>query len=707
MKAFLLSLTTFMLLAVLGLAVVLEVAGRDLPSPAHLQAITPATKTRVLDRHGKLIGEFYRENRVLVRLEDTPKDLVDAFIATEDRRFWDHWGMDLAGVGRAVVKNILSFRVREGASTITQQLARNLFLTHEQTFSRKVKEAVLALRIEQSYSKDEILEMYLNQIYFGGGAYGIQAAARGFFGKGVKDLTLGECALLAGLPRNPRGYSPYRHPEAAKRRRDLVLRSMKDCGFITEEQATAARAESLNVAATPLSPDNAPYFMEMVRQFLEKEFGTEAIYEGGLTVHTTLDLDWQQEAEKILENRVTDLEKATKAKETREKYLEAKEKNEVPPMDYLQAAALVVDTQTGAVRVLIGGRSFEESNFNRVLSAHRQPGSAFKPFIYLTAIEKGYYPSYMVMDAPVVFYERGQEPWRPRNYDREFRGPVTLRTALMKSINIPTIKVQEEIGTAAVIHTAHQAGITTPIPEFRSIALGTAEVTLRDITYAYAVFANNGIRVEPLTITRVEDRSGNVLREFRPIQREVLDAAPVAILDSMMQSVMDHGTGASARSMGFTLPAAGKTGTTDDYSDAWFVGFTPKTATGVWVGYDKPKPIGHSMTGTRAALPIWTDIMNVVTKGQEPTAFEMPEGVVRREVCDDTGLPATSSCPNTHMELFLKDQVPSEMCYLHGTSLDLRGRERWQDLQPRTKDWSQESEEERHVGEDGGGEKKP
>jgi penicillin-binding protein 1A len=303
----------------------------------------------------------------------------------------------------------------------------------------------------------------------------------------------------------------------------------------------------------------------------------------------------------------------------------------------------------------------------------------------------------MVMDAPVVFYEQGQDPWRPRNYDREFHGPVTLRYALQKSINIPTIKVQEEIGTSAVIQTARAAGISTPIPAFRSIALGTAEVTLRELTYAYAVFASNGIRAEPLFITRIEDRSGNIIREFRPSQREVLEAGPVAILNSMLESVVNSGTGASSRSMGFTLPAAGKTGTTDDYSDAWFLGYTPDIVTGVWVGYDQPKPIGPSMSGTRAALPIWTDIMKVVTAGIPAKPFEVPDRVVRREVCEDTGLPATSSCPTTRTELFLADMVPTEMCYLHSSSFELRQGDRWKSLRQRG-NWKDGDEEERHVG---------
>ena len=626
MKIFLYSFLAFLLAGVLALIVIVKVVGRDLPSPARLQAISPAVKTKVLDREDRLIGEFYRENRTLVRLDDVPADLVNAFLSVEDRRFFDHWGVNLPSVLRSTLRNVFSLRVREGASTITQQLAKNLFLTQERTFSRKIKEAVLAVRIEQNYSKREILEMYLNEIYFGDSAYGVQAAARRYFGKDIGDLTLPESALLAGVVRNPLAYSPRRHPEAAQRRRAIVLRSMETCGYITREQMQAAMEDSVSVAAAPLNPDNAPYFMEMVRQVLETEFGSEAIYEGGLVVHTTLDLPLQQEAERVLENHLSKLEDSLKPKMSRAGYLLRKERGDNPPTEYIQGAAMVLDAGTGAMRVLIGGRSFEESKFNRAVMAMRQPGSAFKPFIYLAAIEQGFYPSYTVVDAPVVFNERGQPPWRPQNYDHEYRGPVTLRYALQKSLNIPTIKIQEEVGTEKVIQVARAAGIETPIPQFRSIALGTAEVTLRDLTYAYAVFANEGIRVDPFFIDRIEDHAGNLLKEWKPRRREVLPAAPVAVLVNMMQSVMDHGTGAPARTMGFTLPAAGKTGTTDDYTDAWFVGFTPHVVCGVWVGYDKRKPIGRGMTGSEAALPIWAPIMIAATQGSAPDGFSAPRG---------------------------------------------------------------------------------
>jgi penicillin-binding protein 1A len=677
MKTLVISFLTFLLLGALSLALVLRVGGRDLPSPAHLQVITPATKTRVFDKDGRLIGEFFRENRSLVRLDEIPEHLVQAFIAVEDRDFWDHWGVDLTGVARAAVKNATSLSVSQGASTITQQLARNLFLTHERSVERKMKEAVLALRIEQNYSKEEILEMYLNQIYFGDGAYGVQSAARRFFGKDVTDLTVGESALLAGLPKNPRDYSPRRHLDAALRRRAIVLASMEACEFISPVERITAAAESVQVTGAPLSPDNAPYFMEMVRQFLEREYGSAAIYEGGLTVYTTLDLPLQREIERALEEQLTGLEKRSKAKATRIEYVTAREQGENPPLNYLQGAAIVVDAQTGAIRGLTGGRSFEESKFNRAVSARRQPGSAFKPFVYLAAIQRGFYPSYTLLDAEVVYEDPGQDDYVPRNYDRDFRGQVTMREALNRSLNVPTIRLQEEIQIGSVIDAARATGIRSPLPRVRSIALGSAEVTLEELTYAYGVFANDGIRVEPMFITRIEDRSGNVIREFKAQRREALPAAPVAVLNDMLQSAINYGTGASARQMGFGLPAAGKTGTTDDYADAWFVGYTPEVVTGVWVGYDQRVPIGDGMSGSRAALPLWTKIMIAATQDTEPKEFVLPDGVVTREVCSESNYLALPSCPERKEEVFLRGQVPSQRCFLHGDTFDIRMPDRW------------------------------
>jgi len=677
MRIFLGSFLLFMTLGAAGLMAVFHFGGRDLPSPTRLNTIAPALKTRVYDREDRLIGEFYTQDRSLVRLEEIPRNLVNAFLAVEDRRFYTHWGIDLQGVGRATVRNVASGRIRQGASTITQQLARNLFLTFEQTAQRKLKEAVLALRIEQTYSKDEILEMYLNQIYFGDGAYGVSAASRRIFGKDVRDLDLTECALLAGLPRNPRNYSPRRHPERALQRRGVVLAAMEDFEVITPAQRKAADTDSLDVTTNPMSPTNAPYFMEMVRRYLETNYGSTAIYEDGLRVYTTLDLHLQQEAERALEEHLARIESDFRRSSSRTSYLAAHDDGEDIPPEYLQGAVLTVDAPTGGVLAVVGGRSFEESPFNRATQAKRQPGSAFKPFVFLAALERGFYPSSMMMDSPVVYEERGQEPWSPRNYDEEFRGPVSLRYTLQKSLNVPTVKLQEEFGPEAVIELARAAGITSRIPPVRSIALGTAEVSLEEITYAYGVFANDGILVEPYFVARVEDRYGNLVEEFHPQRREAINTGVVAVLNDMLASVIDDGTGKGARSAGFTLPAGGKTGTTDDYTDAWFVGFTPKVVTGVWVGYDIKKTIGRKMTGAAAALPIWSRVMIAATEGDDPLPLDIPESVLRIEVCPDTGLPAAANCPAGRIELFLPTHVPSETCYLHEAVFDGKLRQRW------------------------------
>jgi membrane carboxypeptidase/penicillin-binding protein len=461
---------------------------------------------------------------------------------------------------------------------------------------------------------------------------------------------------------------------------------MEECNFIAEEQLQEALAESLRVTPTPLNAGNAPYFLEMVRLALEEEFTDEQIYTEGLVVRTTLDLPLQQEVDRIVENQLVRLEDRIQMSKTRARYLQSRDQGQAVPVEYLQAAALVLDAETGAIRALTGGRSYEESEFNRVTSAHRQPGSAFKPFIYLAAIQKGFYPSYTVLDEPVSFKQvHTRELWSPQNYDREYHGLVTLREALQRSLNIPTIKLQEEIGVEAVIDAARRTGLRDPIPSVRSIALGTAEVTLLDLTTAYAVFANNGIRVEPRFLERVTDRRGNTLKEYRSERREVLPPGPVGVLNSMLESVVNNGTGAGSRAAGFSLPAAGKTGTTDDYSDAWFVGYTPNTVAGVWVGYDQPRTIGRGMSGTQAALPIWTEIMLTATQDAEPRPFEVPEQIVSRPICVETGLPASPACPVTRPEVFLEGHVPGETCYLHRSGSDRRLRERWQNAKEKGK----------------------
>ena len=641
---------------------------KDLPSPANLQTIAPPVKTLVYDRNEKLVHEFFKENRSIVPLRDIPKPLVQAILAIEDRRFYTHWGIDPIRLMRALVTDIVARRPEQGGSTITQQLARNLFLTHEKTLTRKLKEIVLAVRIEQTYTKDEILEMYFNQIYFGEGAYGVDAAAKVFFGKRVQELTVPECALLAGLPRNPRDYSPRRDPDRALRRRNLVLSQMLAARFISRAQYEQASEVPLGVTKTRYNAQEAPYFMEMVRQYLDERYGSNQLYEGGLRIHTTIDIDVQHAAEEALEKRLTALEQRNQYKKTRA-VLAAKSGN-APARDrnqteYLQGAIVSLEPSSGQILALVGGRDFNDSNFNRAVQAARQPGSAFKPFIYTAAIDNGFSPTDIILDTPVSFNAGNGEEWSPQNYDKKYRGPVTLRSALANSVNVPAAKLLQKLGTSVVTSYAKRMGIKSRLLPDLSLALGTSEVNLLELTSAYGVFANQGVRVTPTYILRVEDKNGKVLEQSRSVAEEVLSPETALTMTSMMESVVENGTAASARALGFTAPAAGKTGTTDDYTDAWFVGYVPGVVSGVWVGFDRKQKIGPGMTGAAAALPIWVDVMLAATKGRPAQDFPVPSGVVSRLICVETGLLANPGCPSTEIELFREGSEPTGYCNVH------------------------------------------
>jgi len=641
--------------------------GQDLPNPAQVSQIQTPVKTLVFDVKGRVLHEFFKENRSPVPLKQIPRNLINASLSTEDRNFYNHWGVDLWGIGRAAVNNVLKMRRAEGGSTITQQLARNLFLTHERSVERKLKEIALAVEIERNYSKDQILQMYFNQIYFGEGAYGVDAAAKTFFNKPIQELSLPECALLAGLPANPSLYSPRRRPDAARARRAKVLRNMLFTKSITQVEFDNANSAPLGVTAVRYSNDRAPYFVEMVRLHLDERYGSNSVYEGGMKVYTTLDMDLQQIAERALEKQLLSLEADLKLKNTRANYVEVASDSGTGPArtPYLQASFVAIDPRNGYVKALIGGRDWNQSNFNRATQARRQAGSAFKPFVYTAAIDNGFHPTDVIVDEPVSFPAGDGKLYQPGNYDRTFRGPVTLRYALQQSINIPAVKLLRKVGTSLVSSYARRMGIKSPIGQNLSMALGSSEVTLLELTSAYGVFANRGVRNDPLFILKVEDKNGTVLEKNSPRPVEVLSQETAAVMTSMMQSVMDQGTGYPARARGFTMPAAGKTGTMDDYMDAWFVGYTPSLVAGAWVGYDVKKTIGPGMTGARAALPIWADFMIGATRGRAPEDFPAPLGTVNRMVCAETGMLATDKCPNVTTEMFTEGSEPSEYCTTH------------------------------------------
>ncbi len=640
---------------------------RDLPTPEQVASVQAPVKTLVYDARGRVLHEFYRENRSPVPLRSIPRNLVNATLSTEDRNFFTHWGVDLWGIARAAVTDLLHRRRAQGGSTITQQLARNLFLTHERTFTRKLKEVALAIELERNYSKEQILEMYFNQIYFGEGAYGVEAASKTYFSKPLSELSLSQCALLAGIPANPSLYSPRRRPKAAEARRGKVLRNMLATKAITQVQYERALHDPLGVTPLRYDNDRAAYFVEMVRLYLDDKYGSNAVYEGGLKVYTTLDMDLQQLAERSVEKDLEGLESDLRLKVTLASFTAAAEAGSTSTgsTPYLQGALVALDPRNGYVRALVGGRNWSQSNFNRATQALRQPGSAFKPFVYTAAMDNGFRPTDIIIDEPVSFPGGDGKPYEPANYDHTYRGPVTLRYALQQSINVPAVKLLRKVGVSLVASYARRMGIKTKLGQNLSLALGSSEVTLMELCSAYAVLADRGVRNEPLYVLKVEDRNGNVLERNAPRPFEVLSEGTAATMTSMLQSVMDHGTGYGARARGFTAPAAGKTGTMDDYMDAWFVGYVPSLVCGVWVGYDEKKTIGRGMTGSRAALPIWTDFMMGATRGTPPESFPLPAGTVTRLVCAESGMLATDACPNTTTEMFAEGSEPTEYCTTH------------------------------------------
>lgn len=577
------------------------------------QTLSPAASSQIYDCKGRLITTVHAEqNRLPVKLVDTPKDLQNAFIAAEDIRFYKHHGIDPIGIARAVVSNIRHRDATgQGGSTITQQLARNAFLTQEQTLKRKLLEAVLAVEIENKYTKAEILEMYMNQIYFGQGAYGVQTASHVYFGKDVKDLNLAQCAMLAGLPNSPNYYSPFHNLQAAKYRQGVVLDQMAKYGYISQEQANEAKAQDLGLVKPGSNQDNnklASYFVNYVVQQVSDKYDSSAIYKEGLKIYTTLDLDMQKDAENAVNK---DLPKGTK-----------NAKGITQP----QGALLAIETKTGDVKAMVGGRG--EDQFNRATQMYRQPGSAFKPFTYVTALEKGMSPN-MMLDNSAVSFAGG---WSPKNYGHTTGGPVTMTEALVKSMNIPTINLANKVGMSNVIKTAEKCGISSLVDSGKysdnnlSASIGglSKGVSLWDMAQAYSVFANNGQLIKPRVILKIEDRNGNILEDHtgESDAEQVLDANAVARLNVMLQQAVMRGTGRNAY---FGRPVAGKTGTTNGAHDAWFVGYTPNMVTAVWIGDDTSTNAGY--TGGTIPATMFRDFMSQATASQSASSFNIPASI--------------------------------------------------------------------------------
>ncbi len=647
--------------------VVIRVLSRDLPSPARLSTIRPPSKTLIFAANGDTLHEYFTQNRVNLPLDQIPEGLVHAVIATEDRRFYQHYGVDLGGIMRAIFVDLRTGSAAQGASTLTQQLARSLFLSPDKRWERKLRELLLALRIERTYTKDEILEMYLNTIYFGhGGAYGVESGARTFFGKGVADLKPSEYTMLAGILANPGYYSPVHHLDRAYKRRALVLKSMVRAGYLSAEDAEKIGQQEVVIVPPTEREIIAPYFLETVRQYLEQNYGSEQLYEEGLRVYTTLDPSLQRLAESCFEQELLRRETEGHYKMTRALYdsLNA-EISEKPKTTYLQGALVAMDARTGEVRAMIGGRDFEASRWNRAMQAQRQPGSIFKPFLYTTALERGWTPADILLDAPVEVDTGSDELWRPVNFDETFRGPVSVRYALANSINIPAVRLILKIGPQPVIETAHRMGITSEIPDVYSIALGSGEANLLELVGAYSTFANGGIRTKPIMIERITNNRGETLEESKVYQEEVLDERINYLMVDMMRTAIKEGTGRTASAYGWTRDSAGKTGTTDRNTDAWFIGFTPEMVCGVWVGFDDNVSMGRKRTGAVMALPIWARTMTAYYEGAPEPHFKKPAGIVTRLVCSQSGQLATENCPEVHEEIFVEGMAPTRLCELH------------------------------------------
>ncbi len=621
----------------------------DLPRIGSLQDYRPPLVTEVYAATGELIGEYFVERRYPVRLEQISPLLIQAIIAAEDDRFFEHRGINIWSILRAAVKNIRSFEIRQGGSTITQQIVKSLLLTPEKSFSRKIKEAILAMRIEKHLSKDEILNLYLNQIYFGRGAYGVEAAARVYFDSSALDLTLGEASFLAGLPKAP---NYYRNPEHAEQRRRYVLLRMLKQGFVLPDEMRAAEREPIIFAETDsINATKAPYYAELVRRELEKTYGADVLYHDGLRVETSLDLSMQEAARRAVAHGV-------EAYDAREKVPDNESR--------VQAALVSLCPHSGDIKALIGGRDYLTSQFNRAVQSRRQPGSAFKPIIYAAALDKGYTPASIVVDSPVL-YEVEQEDengdtervfWEPQNYDKCFVGPITFREALTRSRNIVTIKILKDIGVNYAVQYGKRLGIDGEFNYDLSLSLGSCGVSLLDMVTAYSAFCAQGVYAEPQHILSVTDRDGNVILQNKPRLVSALSPQTAYIMTSMLQSVVEEGTGRRVRAL--SRPCAGKTGTTNDVRDAWFIGYTPKLVTGVWVGFDDLAPLGKHETGAVAASPVWLEFMREVLNSRPVQSFAVPDGIVYVRINPATGYYPRTRSDEVVFECFKDGTLPTE-----------------------------------------------
>jgi len=716
----------------------------DIPEVTRLQDWKPPVVTTLYSGDGSVLHQFGAEKRIVVGLDQVPQAFIDGLVATEDSHFYDHVGVDPWGIARAIVKDVIHLKKAQGGSTLTQQLARSLFLKPEKTWRRKLQEMVLALQIEKSFTKNEILTFYVNQVYMGHGRYGIEAAARWYFGHPAKELSLADAALLAGLVQRPEAYSPIRSPDRAMARRNHVLHRMVQEHKLQRDAASAAVKEPVSVAKVQEEEALAPYFVEEVRRYLDATYGEVALYQEGLEVHTTLDPDLQGAADEAMFRGLRALDKrrgwrgglpnvireggdpatwshpgwsrppqvgrlrwgvVTESAKTAAtvrlgdwtarvgtpeiawtrsanpaqllkpgdvapflvEAIDAGRRTLKVTLDQepeVEGALLAIEPATGEIHALVGGWDFNRSEFDRAIQSYRQAGSAFKPFIYAAALEAGYSLAQTVFDEPSVFVDQATgDLYQPNNYYKRYYGATTLREAMEESRNIVAVKLLNEVGYGRTIDTARRMGISTQLRPYPSMALGTMEVSLVDLTTAFSVFANQGVRVEPHFVRQVVDREGQVREEARPRIVEALRADVAYLMTYLLEGVTEAGTGAAA-AQALKRVVAGKTGTTDDLADAWFIGFSPTLVAGVWVGFDQKKTLGEGETGARAALPIWIDFMRAAEDRGPAEKFTRPARVVYSAIDRRTGLLATadSKCPLPFLEAFVEGTEPTQPC---------------------------------------------
>ncbi|MEW6412869.1 MAG: PBP1A family penicillin-binding protein [Candidatus Zixiibacteriota bacterium] len=646
----------------------------ELPSFEQLHNIEPSLKTKVYDRNGVLLKEFYSENRVLTPYKDFPPYLVGMLLASEDQAFFNHWGIDLRRVFIVALKNILKWRITAGASTITQQLSRMLFLTRKQTLERKVKEALTAIKLERTYSKQEIIEMYLNQYYFGRGAYGIAAASRTYFSKTVSELTPQDCAILIGLLPGPNINSPFNNPDKALQARNRVLYSYFSEDGLSREEYDSLKNLPLEVSPVEEQIGIAPYFTETIRQYIYEKYGENTLYSGGLNVITSLDVDLQAAAEAALYKKIDSL----RARIARTYGLDNPTYTQFMPDTVdaygdsikthkpVQGAFIAFDNSNGDILAMVGGRNFEKTEFNRAYQSLLQPGSAFKPFVYTACIDNGYKTTDIIDDNPIVLDIPGAKQWRPHNFDSKFMGPITLRDGIRLSRNLIAIRLILRINPEQAIFYAKRLGITTPLTPVASIALGTEPVRLIEMVSAFSVFPNQGIHIPYRLIHKIVDRYGRVLEDNISIQKEeVLSAQTSYIMVSLMQSVVDAGTGRRARWMGFSRPAGGKTGTSSNFCDNWFIGYTPQITAGCWVGFDEKISLGRNQDGAKNGVPVWADFMIAAHDSLPALDFEEPDGIAHADVCLESGELATDRCTDVRSEVFIEGTEPTTTCHIH------------------------------------------